>query len=259
VLLSSLTTHFDSFACAIPELVATEVVKFSTYTREFEADSDLFDNVRVWEVCRATAAASTFFDPIKLGPNGVPFLDGATGANNPIKELWTEAGKAFGDDFESRVQCVVSIGTGESGHVAWGKTAIGIVKALKEMATYTENAWRDFRANHKDLKNADRLYRFNVVRGLEKVGLEDAKSRATIQQMTTFYMGSEDMVDTLKRFKSISNTWQEEPEPSKYLLGTSEWETELTPTKAKHFLYNHHRHGPPSPKDSSILEEIRSM
>jgi hypothetical protein len=220
--LISLTSQSDSFACAIPELVATEVVKFSTYTREFEADSDLFDNVRVWEVCRATAAASTFFDPIKLGPNGVPFLDGATGANNPIKELWTEAGKAFGDDFESRVQCVVSIGTGESGHVAWGKTAIGIVKALKEMATYTENAWRDFRANHKDLKNADRLYRFNVVRGLEKVGLEDAKSRATIQQMTTFYMSSEDMVDTLKRFKRISDTWQEGPEPSKYLLGTSE-------------------------------------
>jgi len=46
--------------------------------------SDLLNSVRIWEACRATSAASSFFNPIAIGRYKEEFMDGATGANNPI-------------------------------------------------------------------------------------------------------------------------------------------------------------------------------
>ena len=40
-----------------------------------------------WEACRATSAASSFFDPIAIGRYKEEFGDGATGANNPVLEV----------------------------------------------------------------------------------------------------------------------------------------------------------------------------
>jgi patatin-like phospholipase/acyl hydrolase len=39
------------------------------------------------EACRATSAATSFFDPIAVGRFGEEFVDGATGANNPVREV----------------------------------------------------------------------------------------------------------------------------------------------------------------------------
>ncbi|RYP19453.1 hypothetical protein DL765_003354 [Monosporascus sp. GIB2] len=136
------------FACATPMLVATDIVKFSSYQREYEPISNLFDEVKIWEVCRAAAAACTFFDPIKVGRHKLEFLDGATRANNPINEL--------------------------------------------------------LKYNHRELSEDEKLYRFNVMRGLEDVGLEDASSQDVIAQMTMSYMGTQDMKETLKKFKRVT-------------------------------------------------------
>lgn len=56
--------------------------------------NDLRNIVKIWEAARATSAASSFFDDITIAGEG--FVDGATGANNPIFKLWTEAADAFG-------------------------------------------------------------------------------------------------------------------------------------------------------------------
>ena len=45
----------------------------------------------IWEACRATSAAATFFDPVSIGPYGEEFIDGATESNNPIERLLEEA------------------------------------------------------------------------------------------------------------------------------------------------------------------------
>jgi len=69
--------------------------------------------VKIWEACRATSAATTFFDAIALGPYSEEFVDGGIGANNPILQLWNEAQAVWGpDSLERNVNCIVSIGTG---------------------------------------------------------------------------------------------------------------------------------------------------
>jgi predicted acylesterase/phospholipase RssA len=72
----------------------------------------LLDSTKIWEACRATSAATTFFDPITIGPFDEEFVDGALGANNPIYELWTQAQDIWGDQLWGRLKCLVSIGTG---------------------------------------------------------------------------------------------------------------------------------------------------
>jgi patatin-like phospholipase/acyl hydrolase len=49
------------------------------------------NSVKIWEVCRATSAASSFFDPIAVGRYEEEFVDGGIGANNPVTELWNQA------------------------------------------------------------------------------------------------------------------------------------------------------------------------
>ena len=192
------------FVCSTPKAVAQDIAKFSTYQREIEGYSELFDNAKIWEVCRATAAATTFFDSIEIacGPQKIEFLDGATRANNPINELWVEAKGAFGADFASRVQCVVSIGNGESDHINFGRKALEAVQALKELTVETRRAHVEFKRNHQELVATDRYYRLNVVHGLERVGLEEAGKRDAIAGITMAYLDEDERRDILRKFKA---------------------------------------------------------
>ena len=58
---------------------------------------DLYHVTKIWEADRATSAASSFFDPIAIGSLDQEFLDGGTGANNPILQLCNEAADVFCD------------------------------------------------------------------------------------------------------------------------------------------------------------------
>ena len=46
---------------------------------------------KIWEAGRATSAASSFFNPITIGDFRESFVDGATGANNLVYEVWNKA------------------------------------------------------------------------------------------------------------------------------------------------------------------------
>lgn len=52
----------------------------------------------MWQACRATSAAPTFFDSVAIGPFEEEFVDGGLGKNNPINVLWNEAQDAWGAD-----------------------------------------------------------------------------------------------------------------------------------------------------------------
>lgn len=84
-----------------------------TSYKSLRGNDDLLNSVKIWEACRATAAASSFFDPIAIGGYGEEFVGGATGANNPVVELWNQAQLMWGpESLEGKVQCLVSVGTG---------------------------------------------------------------------------------------------------------------------------------------------------
>jgi predicted acylesterase/phospholipase RssA len=99
-------TDYYSFVCATSK-DTNDTVCLTSY-RTPRGNSDLVNSVRIWEACRATSAATSFFDPIAVGRFGEEFVDGATGANNPVRELWDQAQLAWGPELlESKVKCLM--------------------------------------------------------------------------------------------------------------------------------------------------------
>ena len=152
------------------------------------------NSVKIWEACRATSAASSFFDPISIGRYKEEFVDGATGANNPVWEVWNQAQLIWGSGpFESKVKCLVSIGTGVPSLKPFEDDVLYIGKTLIAIATETEQTAERFRRDKSLLDNTGRYYRFNVTRGLEDIGLEESKKSKEIAAATRRYIGSQEV------------------------------------------------------------------
>ncbi|KAE9367217.1 FabD/lysophospholipase-like protein [Stipitochalara longipes BDJ] len=143
--------------------------------------------VRIWEAARATSAASTFFDPIKI--NGRMYNDGGIGLNNPINLLWTEARSIWSDDrrrFSDNIKCIVSIGTGQD-IISRAEVLGGVEKALVANSTDATSTAYEFAARHKDLHRSQRYFRFNAEVGLHNVGLNEADHLAQIASEVESY------------------------------------------------------------------------
>jgi hypothetical protein len=149
---------------------------------------------------RATSAASTFFVPITLGPFGELFTDGATGANNPVRELWTEAGDVWHNlgPQNNSLKCIVSVGTGQSSVPEFGDSLVDVAKALKQLAVETERTADKFSQEHSDLVSESRYFRLNVGRALQVIGLEAASKVPEIAGATRAYLSSEAVADLVQ-------------------------------------------------------------
>lgn len=180
------------FVCATSK-ETSETVCLTSY-RTSRGGNDLLNSVTIWEACRATSAATSFFDPIAVGRFGEQFVDGATGANNPVRELWDQAQLAWGPEpLEGKVKCLVSIGTGVPSLKAFKDDVFHIGETLAAIATETEQTAERFRREQGLLDSTGRYYRFNVVRGLEDIGLEEAKKVKEMAAATRRYIGLQDV------------------------------------------------------------------
>lgn len=94
--------------------------------------SAALDSCTIWEVARATSAATSFFKPIRIGRDGIEFIDAAFGYDNPCEVLIEEGQRQFPNC--GRI-CVLSIGTGLGDVVTIKDSRISIINALKQMAT----------------------------------------------------------------------------------------------------------------------------
>ncbi|EJT68900.1 hypothetical protein GGTG_13563 [Gaeumannomyces tritici R3-111a-1] len=156
----------------------------------------------IWQACRATSAATTFFDPIAIGPFGEEFVDGALGANNPVYVVWNQAQDVWGDQLQRKLRCFVSIGTGVPNLKPVRDDALGIWSTLKELATETEKTAQQFHRDKSALDDEGRYYRFNVDHGLEEIGLEESKKKAEIAAATRRYIESQAV---FKQMKACAN------------------------------------------------------
>jgi hypothetical protein len=165
--LGVLVTNQCRFVCATSKQTS-ETVCLTSY-KSLRGGGDLLNSVKIWGACRATSAASSFFDPIALGRYEEEFVDGATGANNPVWEVWDQAQLMCGPQpLEGRIKCLVSIGTGVPSLKPFRDDAFNIGKTLVAIATETEQTAERFRRDKSQLDNSGRYYRFNVARGVEK-------------------------------------------------------------------------------------------
>ncbi|OIW30051.1 FabD/lysophospholipase-like protein [Coniochaeta ligniaria NRRL 30616] len=136
----------------------------------------------VWKVARATSAATTFFKPIRVGRDGVEFVDAGFGYNNPCEVLVEEAQRQFPGHLSMRV---LSIGTGLGDVVAIENTRMSIIKALKKMATSSKKVAASLDDRYG---GSGQYYRFNVDQGLQDITLSDWEKASTISAHTRNYL-----------------------------------------------------------------------
>ncbi|KAF4616252.1 hypothetical protein G7Y89_g15154 [Cudoniella acicularis] len=167
--------------------------------RSYDAD-DALNNIpaTICEAVRATSAATSFFDPVTIGPRGRKFVDGALGANNPVEQLWNEAQAIWCRDKEveltALLKCFVSIGTGNPGRKAVAEGSLKFFsETLVRIATQTEDIAKIFVERHRRLYESRRYFRFNVQQGLQGVGLEEYKAAALIDAATAEYMDGQEI------------------------------------------------------------------
>ena len=155
----------------------------------------------IWEASRATSAASTFFDPISVGPFRETFVDGATGVNNPVEEAYQEARLLWpGRDIE----CLISLGTGDQGVQAFGTSNVAaIVETLKRISTETAETAEQFQKTVLERSLQGKYYRFNVIHGLESIGLEEYQQQPRIAAATKGYLSETEIFHKIGQLAAI--------------------------------------------------------
>jgi predicted acylesterase/phospholipase RssA len=146
---------------------------------------------------RATSAATSFFEPVTIGPRGRKFVDGGLGTNNPVEQLWNEAQNIWCHNGEMELsallKCFISIGTGNPGRKSIAKGSWKFFSdTLVGIATETEDTAKVFVERHRRLYEARRYFRFNVQQGLQNVGLEEYKAAGLIDAATAQYMDGQE-------------------------------------------------------------------
>jgi patatin-like phospholipase/acyl hydrolase len=141
-----------------------------------------FRGCTIWQVARATSAATTFFKSIKVGRDGIEFVDAGFGYNNPCEVLIEEARRQFPSREQMRV---LSIGTGLGDLVSIQGTRLSVLGALKKMATSSKKVAASLDSRYG---GTGQYYRFNVEKGLEDITLSDWEKASTISAHTQNYL-----------------------------------------------------------------------
>ncbi|KAH0541605.1 hypothetical protein FGG08_003953 [Glutinoglossum americanum] len=188
-----------TFVCAFTKTLNTPVL-FRTYTTDEAVDTLASSECTIWQAARATSAAATFFDPVEIGRQR--FIDGATGFNNPVEVVLDEA-KSIWPDAISRIQCIVSIGTGMPNLKDFGDNLKEVVDTLKAISTETEETEKRFFKYHKTLGVSDRYFRYNVQHGLGDIGLDEHKKAAQIEAATERYLQIPQIKGTIDAFTAV--------------------------------------------------------
>ncbi|KAI0544963.1 acyl transferase/acyl hydrolase/lysophospholipase [Xylaria curta] len=162
---------------------------FTTYDT---ATNLSYRDCAIWQVARATSAATTFFKSIKVGRDNVEFIDAGFGCNNPCKVLIKEARRQFPKHDGLRV---LSIGTGLGGVVAIRDSRRAILNALAKMASSSTEVAKEL---HNQYGNGGQYYRFNVERGLEDITLSEWEKTSTISAHTGNYL--KDNQEAIQKF-----------------------------------------------------------
>ncbi|XTI91418.1 FabD/lysophospholipase-like protein [Cenococcum geophilum] len=116
-------------------------------------------------LCRVTLAALSFFNPIIIGDFEESFVNRAIGANNLVYKL--------SSSLKDKIKCLALIGTSVLSLTPFKDNVITI-------AIETEKIVERFSRNKLRLDNTGRYFRFNILRGLENIRLEDLKWKNAI-------------------------------------------------------------------------------
>lgn len=176
------------FVCAVhSSLYDTTPVTLRNYKNVSEVD--LFSKeFKLWQACRATSAATTFFDPFELRDESTCsyFIDGGLMHNNPVKEVFKEAQGVWGLE---RPIVLISIGKGDAPSGQFHGSLENVVKGLAKIATDTRHAAEEFYDSRKSVHQLAGYSRLNVS-GMGTIGIEEHKLCGEIRGATQYYLKS---------------------------------------------------------------------
>ncbi|KAL9115229.1 MAG: hypothetical protein Q9227_001023 [Pyrenula ochraceoflavens] len=214
------------FVCAVLTSNTTACV-LRSYPNDDSVEL-LYDSCTIWEACRATSAATSFFDPIAIGPYDQSFADGAIMYNNPIQLVYREAEMLW----PCRVQdaILISLGTGSAPSPALEGNIVKVVQALKDIVIQAESASDDFFSDHKRMADNEQLYRFNVYHGLGEIGLEEYKEKRRIADATHAYLTN---AETRQRWRKCVQKLGMEEQPRIFPVVAANMSLPVRPSERK--------------------------
>ncbi|MCJ1394320.1 hypothetical protein MMC18_007198 [Xylographa bjoerkii] len=157
-----------------------------------DRNPDLAHDIPIWDVGRATSAAPSYFEPAVI--DGLEYVDGGFGANNPSREAYREV-RRMNNNSARAIGILVSIGTGLNQSSSRFKDRTGLSKYLnfvdglsrylnyvnfmKKWATDAEHTHQDMLY---DSRNIFEYCRLNVVEGIGTMKLDEWKTRGKLRR-----------------------------------------------------------------------------
>jgi predicted acylesterase/phospholipase RssA len=138
--------------------------------------------MKIWQACRGTSAATTFFKPLAIGED--IYSDGGLLYNNPVQLTHIEGAEMF----PGRQTVLISLGTGISSDKVFNPNFTNVGIQLADLATQTEKeADAFFRKDGAQAHRSRRYFRFNVP-NIGDIALDEAKELNKIKNATEKYL-----------------------------------------------------------------------
>ena len=170
--------------------------------RKLDRNPDLAHDIPIWQVARATSAAPTYFKPPII--DGLEYVDGGFGANNPCAEIYEEV-RRMNNNSKNCASIILSIGTGKNSEARRFK-GTGFQRYLNYL-NFARKWASDSEQTHLAMLKAKNevhfnYFRLNVEEGLDLMKLDEWRARGSVRTKIGERIGSFRSSSTKDRRKS---------------------------------------------------------
>lgn len=149
--------------------------------RKLDRNCDLAHDIPIWQVARATSAAPTYFKPPII--DGLEYVDGGFGANNPCAEIYEEV-RRMNNNSKRCASTILSIGTGKNNEARRFK-GTGFQRYLNYLNFARKWASDSEQTHLAMLKTKSEVhfnyFRLNVEEGLDLMKLDEWRARGPVR------------------------------------------------------------------------------
>ena len=147
-------------------------------------------DIPIWQVARATSAAPTYFKPPII--DGLEYVDGGFGANNPCVEIYEEVRK-MNNESKKSASTILSIGTGKNNEARRFK-GTGFQRYFNYL-NFARKWASDSEQTHLAMLKAKKevnfkYFRLNVEEGLDLMKLDEWRARGPVRTKLGEYIGA---------------------------------------------------------------------
>ena len=198
--------------------------------RQFDRNPGQAHDIPIWQVARATSAAPTYFKPVVI--DGLEYIDGGFGANNPCAEIYDEV-KRMNNHYEKCVHFILSIGTGKNKKLnRFQGHGIGrywnYLNFARKWATDSEKTHDQMLRDKRNSAFQFHYCRLNVEEGLGLMKLDEWRARGPIKRKLGSIIGKHRSKpsEAVVQQTQASEGKEVQPQNGKYPVGNASSQSE---------------------------------